>query len=173
MLTKNAYALIFGLISKTENVTMTDVYGRVYTDVNIGVNSYGLAAESYDAFFTFLPNYVNSGKPSNTGLYFGTGDTVPSANDCMLSSDAIDKLTYNKVRTYVNSEAGYSELQATLAVKNENTNSVTIKEIGLFGRLKADSGTRYFLMDRIVLATPITIGAGETKSITYNLRHTY
>lgn len=175
MLTKNAYALVFGLMSKAHYVTMTSIKNETSNRVDVSSNSYAGAYGSYDAFCQFKENTFDSnGVPVNQGLYFGTGDTTPSVNDYTLSGEFIQNLRSDDVISSTASGAGYTELQATIAIKNNNASSVTIKEIGLFGRLyRSDDGSNIFLMDRIVLATPITLAAGETKSITYNLRHTY
>lgn len=173
MLTKNAYALMFGLMNKASSVSMTSIDGTTYTSVDLTFNRYANSDYNTDAFAYVMPNKVIESIINSQGLYFGTGDTAPSVNDYKLSGEIIKNLKNDRTRISMNQDDGYTELQVTVTVQNNNENSVTIKEIGLFGYLSTSAINRPYLMDRIVLATPITIPAGGTKSITYNLRHTY
>lgn len=160
MLTKNAYAFIFGRINQTENVQMKNIDG---TDKTIKIGS-----STFDVFQRMYLSYT-SDTPTSSGLYFGDGDTPPSANDYKFSGNHVRGLTYNSVNISINQTDEYVELQATLAVRNGSSVTLTAKEIGLFGYISNTA----VLLDRIVLATPLTWAVGETKSITYNLRHTY
>lgn len=171
MLTKSAYALMFGLAAKKETVVMIDTDGLPST-ARIGYSDY-FGSSGRDAFSIFNSNAFNSGKPNTTGLYFGTGDTSPSVKDYTLSGEIITGLSSDTVKTTISVSDGYTELQATVVVTNTKSSSVTIKEIGLFGLFSADNIVKPVLMDRIVLPTPITLVVGESKSITYNLRPTY
>lgn len=160
MLTKNAYAFIFGRINQTESVQMKNIDG---TDKTIKIGT-----STFDAFQRMFSSYsVDS--PVSSGLYFGDGDTPPSVNDYKFSGNIVRGLEYNSVNISMNQTGEYVELQATLAVRNTSAVTRTVKEIGFFGYISINM----FLMDRIVLSTPLTWAVGETKSITYNLRHTY
>lgn len=165
MLTKNGYALFFGLANKKTNITVKSITGETISLTTSNYNS----SSGFQAFDKFSLILSSPGTPAVGGIYFGDGNTAPSVDDYKLSGEFITGLSYYSTNVSMDQADTYIELQSTLAVKNDNSESKTITEIGLF----AGSNSKVCLLDRIVLATPITIPAGGTKSITYNLRHTY
>lgn len=164
MLTKNGYALFFGLANKKSDITVKSIKGETISLSTSNYNSsYGF--EAFDKFSQGLSSNV----PTLGGIYFGDGNTAPSVDDYKLSGEFITGLSYYSTKVSMDQADTYVELQATLAVENSNSESKTITEIGLF----VAYNSKVCLLDRIVLSTPITIPVGGTKSITYNLRHTY
>lgn len=100
-------------------------------------------------------------------IYLGTGNVTPTIGDYKLSGELITGLTSQKQSTTAtNNSITFS------AIATNNTESpVTIKEIGLGGYF---SGTGPFvvLLTRDVLATPVTLNVGDSKtfSITIDFR---
>lgn len=163
MLTKNGYNVIFGILGKSSSVSVKTIAG---SSAMLSADTYSSTLDLFNAF----SHSLTDGKPYYTGIYFGNGNAAPSVDDYKLSGEFIQGVSYNGVQTSTDFSDEYSGLQATLAVKNNGSSPKTITEIGLFCVYRSNY---VFLVDRIVLATPITIPAGGTKSITYNLRHTY
>mgnify|MGYP000292746199 CR=1 FL=1 len=99
-------------------------------------------------------------------IYLGTGNVTPTIDDYKLSGDLVTGLKSQEKRTTANNNS-----ITFLAIATNNTESpVTIKEIGLGGH-GGDSGWA-FLLTRDVLATPVTLNTGDSKtfSITIDLR---
>ena len=61
----------------------------------------------------------------------------------------------------------------TATFSNSGTSPITVTEVGYVSRMICDYNNRNiydnFLMDRTVLETPITIPAGESRTVTYEL----
>lgn len=174
MLTNNAYTLMLALLNKADNIKLTNSKGEKET-YNIS-SSFFSNSSNYPALDSIMigSNFISgTNTPNSYGLYLGTGDTVPSVADYKLSGEPIKGVSSPDAKVAMNQNDNYLEFQATLSVKNNNSNSVTVKEIALFGRLYTNGNIYAVMLDRIVLPTPITIAAGETKDITYNLRLPY
>lgn len=99
-------------------------------------------------------------------IYLGTGNVTPTIDDYKLSGELVTGLTsQGKSTTANNNSITFS------AIATNNTESpVTIKEIGLGGYFNNPECA--FLLTRDVLATPVTLNTGDSKtfSITIDLR---
>ena len=109
--------------------------------------------------------------PSNFGLqgceiYLGTGNVTPTIDDYKLSGELVTVLTSQAENTTANNNSITFSAIAT----NNTESPVTIKEIGLGGYLTNPACV--FLLTRDVLATPVTLNTGDSKtfSITIDLR---
>jgi len=69
-------------------------------------------------------------------------------------------------------EQDHARIYATHEVTNNSTSDVTVTEVGVFGAVNASS-TSVFMIDRTVLNTPITIPAGQSRSITVAIQFDY
>lgn len=99
------------------------------------------------------------------GTRFGSGTTPPTGNDYRLENDIGASITVATPSAVSVTETDtYIEYSATFGVTANET--VTISEVGLF------MGS-YIMVERTVLATPITIPAGQSKPITYAIRMNY
>ena len=126
--------------------------------------------------FNGIINAMNhmSRDSSNNKLYLKVGDGTiqPTKNDFQL----------NYVNTYVSCDsvavgnsANYTK-SYTATFSNPTNADMTITEVGLYMRFMyyrydtlGSAEYEDFLLDRTVLSTPITIPAGESKAITYEL----
>lgn len=99
-------------------------------------------------------------------IYLGTGNVTPTIDDYKLSGELVTVLTSQVLRTTANNNSITFSAIAT----NNTESPVTIKEIGLGGYSKSPSFV--FLLTRDVLATPVTLNTGDSKtfSITIDLR---
>lgn len=129
---------------------------------------------SYDCnICTSGTNYNSTSVPSGnftfTGcqIYLGTGNVTPTIDDYKLSGELVTGLTSQEKSTTANNNSITFSAIAT----NNTESPVTIKEIGLGGYL---TGSTPFvvLLTRDVLATPVTLNTGDSKtfSITIDFR---
>lgn len=103
---------------------------------------------------------------SGCEIYLGTGNVTPTIDDYKLSGELITGLTSQGRDTAANNNSITFSAIAT----NNTESPVTIKEIGLGGYVKSPASV--FLLTRDVLATPVTLNTGDSKtfSITIDFR---
>lgn len=99
-------------------------------------------------------------------IYLGTGNVTPTIDDYKLSGKLVTGLTSQEKSTTANNNSITFSAIAT----NNTESPVTIKEIGLGGY--HNSPACVFLLTRDVLATPVTLNTGDSKtfSITIDFR---
>ena len=100
-------------------------------------------------------------------IFLGTGNTAPTIDDYKLSGDLITGLTSQGQKT----SATNNSITFSATATNNTESPVTIKEIGL-GGFKSTTGACVVLLTRDVLATPVTLNVGDSKtfSITIDFR---
>lgn len=100
-------------------------------------------------------------------IYLGTGNVTPTIDDYKLSGELVTGLTSQEKSTTANNNSITFSAIAT----NNTESPVTIKEIGLGGYLN-DNKPFVVLLTRDVLATPVTLNTGDSKtfSITIDFR---
>lgn len=106
----------------------------------------------------------------NGYLMLGTGTTAPTADDYRLESPITTNLSCDSVSV---SRTSLTKTY-TATFTNSGSSDITVTEVGfvvyilyLYG--PNDENSDHFLMDRTVLETPITIPAGESRTVTYEL----
>ena len=99
-------------------------------------------------------------------IYLGTGNVTPTIDDYKLSGELVTVLKSQEQSTTANNNSITFSAIAT----NNTESPVTIKEIGLGGYYSNPNCV--FLLTRDVLATPVTLNTGDSKtfSITIDLR---
>lgn len=104
---------------------------------------------------------------SGSEIYLGTGNVTPTIDDYKLSGELVTGLTSQEKSTTANNNSITFSAIAT----NNTESPVTIKEIGLGGYF-AGSTPFVVLLTRDVLATPVTLNVGDSKtfSITIDFR---
>lgn len=175
MLTKNAKKLLlYGVMNSsstgqndpqpTSGFTMTSI-DRVEQQVQSGNKI------QTSVFINSLNHMATSTEVSvNNGLTYiecGTGTTEATENDYKLESPA-SGLSCDSVNTAIGSN--YTKIY-TAIFSNTTEADIVVTEIGFFTKYYYRTNAAYnnFLLDRIVLTTPITIPAGESKPITYEI----
>lgn len=100
-------------------------------------------------------------------IYLGTGNVTPTIDDYKLSGELVTGLTSQQKSTTANNNSITFSAIAT----NNTESPVTIKEIGLGGYLTGSTPS-VVLLTRDVLATPVTLNVGDSKtfSITIDFR---
>lgn len=100
-------------------------------------------------------------------IYLGTGNVTPTIDDYKLSGELVTGLNSQQQGTTANNNSITFSAIAT----NNTESPVTIKEIGLGGYFTG-SNPFVVLLTRDVLATPVTLNTGDSKtfSITIDFR---
>ena len=161
--------------TKAMNGEIKTTAGNVYNPQNIfylqGPTVRGLGSDcdicTIDTDYNSVKVSPSSFEFTGCQIYLGTGNTTPTTDDYKLSGDLITGLTSQaQDGTATNNSITYS------AIATNNTESpVTIKEIGL-GGYAIGSYACAVLLTRDVLATPVTLNVGDSKtfSITIDFR---
>ena len=163
MLTKNFYSFMRAAFQGTNAVFVT-------------TNGTEVSKTYYNPNLPFaIMNKWGSDK-STAGVSFGTGTTPATVSDYALESilgtTQIGVSTPSAVS--FSRYATYEEYTVTFGITNKTAEAITISEVGLTA-CPNTNGTPYpfVLVDRTVLAEPITIPAGQSKQITYTIRFNY
>lgn len=104
---------------------------------------------------------------SGCKIYLGTGNVTPTIDDYKLSGELVTGLKSQEQRTAANNNS----IRFSAIATNNTESPVTIKEIGL-GGYYGGSNPFVVLLTRDVLATPVTLNTGDSKtfSITIDFR---
>ncbi len=99
-------------------------------------------------------------------IVLGNGTTEPTPEDYRLESQITTNLSCDSVSVSRNTTVK----TYTATFSNSGTSDITVTEVGYVSRIIYKySNYDDFLMDRTVLDTPITIPAGESRTVTYEL----
>lgn len=103
-------------------------------------------------------------------IVLGNGTTKPTPEDFRLESQITTNLSCDSVSVSRNTTVK----TYTATFSNSGTSDITVTEVGYVSRIiymYSNWNNIYdnFLMDRTVLDTPITIPAGESRTVTYEL----
>ena len=150
---------------KTTGGTVYEYVNQIYPQISGLSHSCNICTnnESYDS--TSIPSSnVNF---MGCEIYLGTGNVTPTIDDYKLSGELVTGLTYQVQSTTANNNSITFSAIAT----NNTESPVTIKEIGLGGYLTGSTQC-VVLLTRDVLATPVTLNTGDSKtfSITIDFR---
>ena len=114
------------------------------------------------------------------GVYFGSGSTPANKNDVTLESPITSGLNIINPASlgYSNDGNGKYTVSADYVLRNDTNADIILREVGIFtpttesnvsGSFTADVKLHLCLMERTVLAEPITIHPGESKLVTYKI----
>lgn len=174
MITKNGVKMMMNVLSKgLTEPTLINMVGEEVPFTNITGRTSG-----YSDTRTELLNGMNNLANSSYGIAVGTGTIAPQKADYKLENDVSTSFArQGSPATIVSYGDDYSECYATVPIKNTSSEAITLTEIGLYFDVYCTVGGTYtvnhILFDRTLLSSPITIGAGETKSITYTIKFNY
>lgn len=182
MLLNNFRRVLVNTISKYLNLSQTKSMtgeakttgGKVYnpkSQTSIGypqISGLGPVCDICTSGSNYDSTSIPDGNFNFTGceIYLGTGNVTPTIDDYKLSGELITSLiSQGQGTTANNNSITFS------AIATNNTDApVTIKEIGLGGYYT--NSPCVFLLTRDVLATPVTLNTGDSKtfSITIDFR---
>lgn len=115
--------------------------------------------------------YNNTGSSnnamSNTGIALGTDDTPPVYTDTQIKAPITSGLVDV---SHQNSNSGTTKT-LTQTVRNDSTDTITVKEIGIFGAGASNANNNYYrvLYTRSIINVPIL--SGETKTFTISINY--
>lgn len=167
MLTKNGKKLLRYImqrcVEKTFNTESTySELTETFKDINGELIAYkllSLVANFPDHRSNIF--YPRTSATINTyGLYFGSDNTQPTEDDYTITPIGNATISITSARAY-NDENDNQYYEMVLTYMNRYAYDITICEFGCF----MYSGGKFFLIYRDVLDSPITVAAGETKSI--------
>lgn len=169
MLTKNAKNFILRALMRSAGTgTSSPDLGGSFTLTNAEGTSIttGYSSDIANAFINSL-NHMDTvaGSDATTYIKCGTGTAEATENDYQLEADATG-LTCDSVATAISAN---DTKTYTATFSNSTANAITVAEMGFFCCSYTGIAYDNFLLDRIVLDTPITIPAGESKPITYEI----
>lgn len=100
-------------------------------------------------------------------LVFGSGDTTPTVLDYDLAADESANLTLVGMNS-INYASDRMEIVFPYTATNNTASDIELKEVGIVKKVTTTNGVYAdVLIAREVLSSPITIAAGETKTINY------
>lgn len=122
---------------------------------------------------------------STYSIKVGSDDTSPSDDDYNLYQEIVSGLSYNPISRVESSDSqGNPIVTFTFSCTNTSQSTITIREIGLFMRpcsskfssgvsnsAYLDGNTEIVLVERSVLATPLTLQPNESGTIVYELKY--
>lgn len=121
-----------------------------------------------NSLYNMMNHLAKSSSNANLYMRVGTGTTAPTENDYELATVNTDVSCDTVI---VGNSANYTKTY-TATFSNPTSSDITVTEVGLYGKISYNSQNEFYidvLLDRTVLTTPITIPAGESKTITYEL----
>ena len=186
MLLNNFRRVLVNTITNDLNLTQKDgmtgeiktTGGAVYKPISTYMDFPQIRGLSNDCnICTRGTNYNSTSIPTGNfsfqgcQIYLGTGNVTPTIDDYKLSGELVTGLTSQGQRTTANNNS----IRFSAIATNNTESPVTIKEIGLGGYYSSSGSSStpiVVLLTRDVLATPVTLNTGESKtfSITIDFR---
>ena len=177
-------------------------YPYIYTNV-VGGQSSGMHSSFCNSFFKMSPNVAVESKSSSSSLYMslymdvGFGDTAVTAEDVKLAdgnwnveTSSNQSWTYKNMlpgKKYLsivgntsNSKSANEIMNKTVVYRNDHTEAVIIKEIGVYGVINdmsysnasiwnTQDGSMLACLFRKVLSNAITLQPGDIYAVTYRI----
>lgn len=135
------------------------------------VNTQGTKVTETNQFTGYMLTFRYLGKVSKSvtsgGVVFGTSDEAPTYNDYFLKGDIITTISGSGVVTLSEDENG-CEWSVVHTLTNTGESDITIKEVGYIA-----SYSKYAMIERTVLDSPLTIPADGVGQVTYTIRMNY
>lgn len=128
--------------------------------------------------FPYYASFAYSTTMNTDGIKLGSGTNPPSASDYTLQAPISSGLSVS-VMASMGIDNGIPFTEYMLTIHNTSSADITIGEIGYAQGMvsSSDQGStnytrRYFLWDRTVLSSPVTIAANDYATIRYKLTST-
>lgn len=171
MLTKNAKKILLYYLmnsSQTSNSSPIPTSDTTLVNISGSEKTTYLTQECIYSFINSLNHMITAPTTDSvTFIRIGTGTTAATENDYKLEAP-VTGVTCDSVVTAIGGNDSKKTYTATFS--NTTDADVVVTEIGFLTNFYySSSDNDNFLLDRIVLDTPITIPAGESKPITYEL----
>lgn len=173
MLTRNFWKVLGAALARasgnTFSISVVDAFGATVSD------QIWTASAPYAMLGGLIYPKSKSGIGYGQGTWFGTGTTPPTIDDYTLEAPIEDKsltCTVGGIDSLLMLDGNdHFRLSVAYQITNTTDTKIVISEVGCYGALTAAS--KYFLVDRIVLETPVVIPANETVSVEYVIKFPY
>lgn len=177
MLLKNYYKAVSACMEGTgasSKVAYMSYYGEeVYSGFYKNGVNYLTPTKTGDSYTASMSRIAITEATSLSGILLGTGDTPPTLDDNCLAGDIITTIATSVAVSFEMEEDGVS-LTSLCTITNSSSESITIREVGLFGKAKASNyGSDAVLVERTVLDAPLTIEPGSVGQLTYIIKLNY
>lgn len=163
MLLKNFYKCLYSMLVNANSDTKIPVVtydNNIYTNT---ITDSGIFKRLMNAGTIMTPTEAYS---SNTKqILLGSGDTAPTMNDYCLEQFIPNMYLVS----YTGTNDNLGNLIISAIIRNDNTESVTVKEIGYIYATTAYTNGRNILVYRDVLSTPVTIAPSEQYNFVINI----
>lgn len=133
----------------------------------LGTNSQGQS----NKFKTWTSDISTHTDHHMNAVCFGDGNVKPTLDDYNLSGNHVTTVEEFGKNVTTNYDKANNKLtiSLTFTLKNTGEESITIKEVAYFGSMYDTNRDPYVaMMDRTLLAAPVTIPVGATGVVTYN-----
>ena len=115
---------------------------------------------------------------SSPGIHVGTGDTAATEDDYKLETQITSGMSAGSATpTYNVDGSGNPYLEYLFTLTNTTSSDIVVREIGYVQSLRvantqggSANTSAYFLFDRTVLDTPVTVPANDSAAIKYRLK---
>lgn len=170
------YTFSDGTKTMTKQYSSSDVEGYLPKSVFYPGHSYGTYNRAR------FPNQLHGTTStsgflfSGYGVLFGSGTTPPTIDDYSFSGNVVSGCTCSQTNTSEIADDGKSsQWQTVFTITNNNTDAVTIGEVGVFTEVYLRNSSAAYehkaiMLDRTVLETPITIEPGGVGQVTATWR---
>lgn len=167
----------------------TNIYSPVFdfaSSPNIATGSFKDVTGTAYFFAPYPSGSVNlnslSTSLTSAGIIVGSGTTTPTVDDysleSMITSGITGSIPANPTYTFDSTNNQYV-VSKDITIANTGSEAITISEIGILGKVYygaskgATVGTtnKYVLIDRTVLNEAVTIPAGESGVVRYEIRY--
>lgn len=176
MFTRNWYVAVGNFLTgAASEVELTGYSGTKGTQGNISTN-YGVpqlykgysSTSGASDMGTLLKTTTNPGK----GVMFGDGDTAPTMDDYKLAGNIFAAFTGTAAIKREGSE-GLAKITGLYTLTNAGDTAFTIREVALWQPVQIGSSAQSMLIERTVLAEPVTIEPGGVGQVTYTIEFKY
>ena len=167
----------------------TNVYSPVFdftSQPNIATGSFKDVTGTAYFFAPYPSGSINlsnlSTSLTSAGIIVGSGTTAPTVDDysleSMITSGITGSIPSSPTYTFDSTNNQYV-VSKDITIANTGSSSITISEIGILGRAyygdskgaTVGSTNKYVLIDRTVLNEAVTIPAGESGVVRYEIRY--
>lgn len=162
MLTKNWFIFFKNYFASTNDNLQIKAVNTGGTEKVV----YG--ANTHSSLFPTIKTALSSNILTDSGICFGDGDTPPTEDDYTLSGSHLTGLVSidTKSESSIDGEDVVFTMHYTL--ENKGTTAVTVKEVAwVSGHRITMNNNGYFMLDRTLLDSPVTIEPGSVAKITY------
>lgn len=118
---------------------------------------------------------LNKALPQGTGasiynrIIYGDGSKATSADDTFLSGNQVTSFSISSQTTTCKGTDAGVMIEHSEIIQNTGSSSITISEVAYIDYVYCGGKYYNFLLDRTLLDEPITVEAGNTGTITYQL----